>query len=255
MQQDFTQILGATQQESLVPAGSKLPFEFLVETTKLLDVIMAIFPKARQATPSQKKKLRKDLNAKLYTKTRPGFYLEVNNSLHFAYVGQLGGHGTQHQWRLYCNESLRSQVEILTLGTTLTTSAPESSGNGNYTQEWGGLYLRSTAELQIAKALDQTGLLFFANARGRVGLQDTVVSNDQLTGRLEADFLIIYQGRCWSLEIDGSHHLEQGQTIRDYARDRVLLRSGVATIRFTAQDCLKSAAEVVLEILSIIQAD
>jgi very-short-patch-repair endonuclease len=71
------------------------------------------------------------------------------------------------------------------------------------------------------------------------------VSNGQLTGRLEVDFLIIAKGKVLVLEVDGSQHSEEGQTIRDYAKDRVLLRAGVPTVRFTARDCLMQPKAVV----------
>jgi len=38
---------------------------------------------------------------------------------------------------------------------------------GDRPLEWGGLYLRSEAEMRIAQALNETEVLFFANARGR----------------------------------------------------------------------------------------
>lgn len=95
-------------------------------------------------------------------------------------------------------------------------------------------------------------MLFFANARGRVGLQDTIVSNDQLTGRVETDFMVFSQGRCIVLEVDGQHHSAEDQVIRDYARDRVLLKAGVPTVRFTARDCLERPHKVVSEFLSIL---
>ena len=149
---------------------------------------------------------------------------------------------------------LQVQIETLIKGSTLTVSEVQSTGNasGNHSLEWGGLYLRSEAELRIAKALDQTGVLFFANARGRVGLQETIVSNDQLTGRVESDFMVVYQGKCLILEVDGQHHSENEQIIRDYARDRVLLRSGVPTVRFTGRDCLERPQDVVSEFMSIL---
>jgi very-short-patch-repair endonuclease len=137
----------------------------------------------------------------------------------------------------------------------LTASQPKPQPNGNYSKEWGGLYLRSEAEVRVAEALDRAEVLFFANARGRVGLQDTCISTTQLTGRVEVDFLIFHQGKCISLEVDGQHHLAQEQSIRDYARDRVLLRSGVLTVRFTAKDCLERAQQVVSEILSILKVN
>lgn len=240
---------------ALVAIGGKLPYSFQVPTSKLLDVVVALSPRGRTLDNRQRKKFRQTVNQKLYSKTRPGFYLEVGDVLHIAYAGQPGGAGTQHHWRIFCGDQLRTQIETLIAGTALTVPDTQSVGNGatgNYSREWGGLYLRSEAEVRIAEALDRTGLLFFANARGRVGLQDTIVSNDQLTGRVEADFMVFYQGKCLILEVDGQHHLEEGQVIRDYARDRVLLRSGLPTVRFTAKDCLERPQEVVSELVSIL---
>lgn len=243
-----------TESNALVASGGKLPFSFEVPTSKLLDVMVALIPKCRDLDTKQKRKARKVLNQKLYTKTRPGFYLEVTDVFHLAYAGQPKGAGNQHQWRIFCAESISGQIEALIAGTALTVSQPpvEHEVGGNYTKEWGGLYLRSEAEIRIAQALDRKGVLFFANARGRVGLQDAVVSDDQLTGRVEADFMVFSQGRCIVLEVDGQHHSAQDQTIRDYARDRVLLKAGVPTVRFTAKDCWKRPDEVVSEFLSIL---
>jgi very-short-patch-repair endonuclease len=253
-----------TGQNALVPIGGKLPCQSQVSTPKLLDVLTGLSPAFQRLNPQKKKESRKKLNEKLYNRTRPGFYMEVLETLHLAYAGQPNGHGTLHYWRLFFDERLKDQLEVLIQGTALTASehqahssghqANRNEGSGNYSIEWGGLYLRSEAEMKIASALDQTGVLFFANARGRVGLQDTLVSNNQLTGRVEADFLILHRGKCMVLEVDGQHHLELGQVIRDYARDRVLLRDGVPTVRFTARDCLDRPNEVVSEFLSILQA-
>jgi very-short-patch-repair endonuclease len=243
------------EQNSIVSIGGKLPHCFELTTSKFLDVVIALSPKSTGMTQRQLKALRKSLNAKLYNKTRPGFYAEMSESLHFAYAGQPGGHGSVHQWRLFCDDGIKDRVETLILGTTLTISGQNStSASGNYTKEWGGLYLRSEAEVRIAEAPDKAEILFFANARGRVGLQETIISNGQLTGRVEADFLVFSQGKCVVLEVDGAHHAEGEQVIWDYARDRVLLRSGVPTVRFTAKDCMERPDEVVAELLSILRA-
>jgi hypothetical protein len=219
---------------TIVPIGGNLPCSFRVTTGKLLDVIVALSASGRSLTGQAKKKARQKANSWLYRRTRPGFcYMVEKNVFHIAYAGQPDGAGTQHHWHIFCIESYRQAVELVINGTTLTTPAPQAQQNGaggNYTKEWGGLYLRSEAAVRIAKALDQTGLLYFANARGRVGLQDTVVSNGQLTGRVEADFMVFYRGTCLILEVDGQHHNEKGNTVRDYARDRVLLRAGVPTV-------------------------
>lgn len=238
-------------EDSLVAVGGKLPYCSQVPTSKVLDVVLAITPSAQRATRSQKKKLRKTLGQRLYTRTRPGLYMELSESLHLSYAGQPDGHGSQHHWRLFYDDRLKDQLDVLITGTALVTSSNQN--NGKYTKEWGGLYLRSEAELRIAKALDQSGVLFFANIRGRVSLQHTALSNNQLTGRIEADFLVMYKGKSMILEVDGQHHLEEEQTLRDYARDRVLLRSGVPTVRFTGRDCLDNPKDVVSEFLSILQ--
>jgi len=240
---------------ALVAIGGKLPNQFRVTSGKLLDIMMALAPRCRGLEGKQRQKVRKSLQQKLYNQTRPGFYCEVAPVLHFSYAGQPGGAKTLHHWYIFCADQLKPQIEILVAGTALVASAPssENGASGNYTREWGGLYLRSEAEVRIAEALDKAGVLFFANARGRVGLQDTLVSDTQLTGRVEVDFMVFYQGRCVILEVDGGHHGEAGQTIRDYARDRVLLRSGVPTVRFVAQDCMTRPQAVVSEVLAILQ--
>ena len=181
--------------------------------------------------------------------------MEFGKTMHLGYAGQPGGATTQHFWYLYCTDELKPQIETILAGTALTVSGnnPQNEVGGNYSQEWGGMYFRSNAEIRIAEALDRAGVLFFANVRGRVGLQETLISDTQLTGRVEVDFLGFYQGRCVSLEVDGSHHGEGDQTIRDYARDRVLLRAGVPTVRFTAQDCLLRPEGVVAEVLAILR--
>ena len=236
----------------LVAIGGKLPFSFQVKTSKLLDVLLAFSPRSRGLKGKRLKKFRQELNQKLYIKTRPGFYFEISEHLHFSYVGQPGGANTQHQWAVHCDESLKPQIETILAGTALVATTSPTQATGDYQREWGGLYLRSEAEVRIAEALDKTGILFFANARGRVGLHHTLVSDRQLTGRVEADFMVFHDGRCLILEVDGQHHEADEQIVRDYARDRVLLRSGVPTVRFVARDCLERPQEVVAEVLSIL---
>lgn len=237
---------------SIVSISGKLPNCFEVPTSKLLDVLMAFSQTVQGSDRREQRRLRGVLNQKLFTRTRPGFYMEVGDVLHFAYMGQPNGAGSQHWWRIFCTDERKPQISAL-LG-ILPPPEAEKGASGNFTTEWGGLYLRSEAEVRIAKALDQTGLLFFANTRGRVRLQDTSVSDTQLTGRVEADFMVFYQGRCFILEVDGKHHSEEGQSIRDYARDRVLLAHGIPTVRFTARDCLERPYDVASEFAAILKA-
>ena len=76
-----------TASNALVTSGGKLPHSFQVSTSKLLDVIVALSPRGRNLTSKQRKAFRQTVNKSLYNKTRPGYYLEVGNVLHIAYVG------------------------------------------------------------------------------------------------------------------------------------------------------------------------
>jgi len=48
--------------------------------------------------------------------------------------------------------------------------------------------------------------------------------------------------------------IERRQATRDYVRDRMLLRAGLPTVRFTGRDCLERPQAVVAECLSILGA-
>ncbi|UBF24262.1 hypothetical protein K9N68_21435 [Kovacikia minuta CCNUW1] len=146
---------GNTQSNAIVEIGSKLPHSFRVQTKKLIDVIMALSPQARQLEGKQRQKFRKTVSQKLYNKTRPGFYFEARETLHLASAGQPGGAGTQHHWHIFCSDELKPHIETILAGTALTTTPPvyeENATGGNYFKEWGGLYLRSEVEMKIAEA-------------------------------------------------------------------------------------------------------
>ncbi len=241
----------------IVPIGISLPHCDQIPTSKLLDVLTALSAGFQNLNFQEKKLLRKKLNQKLYLRTRPGFSMEIiEKRLHLSYVGQPQGHGTSHYWRLCYDGVMKDRVEELLKGAALALNSPQSNdaGRANTTIEWGGLYLRSEAERRIAESLDKQGILFFANARGRVSLDGAMISIGALNGRVEVDFLVLHKGKSLILEVDGQHHNEQSQTVRDYARDRVLLKSGVPTIRFVGRDCLDRPDAVVSECLSILCA-
>ena len=131
----------STSTQALVAIGGKLPICFQVPTSKLLDVIVALAPGCINLDANRKKQARKTLSQKLYNKTRPGFYAEITPKLHLGYAGQPQGHGTQHQWRIFCDDYLQAQIEHLLKSTSLTVSTPpttENGGSGNHCFEWGG---------------------------------------------------------------------------------------------------------------------
>lgn len=101
--------------------------------------------------------------------------------------------------------------------------------------------------MKVAQELQKRGVTFFANVRGCYSLEGSPVSAQYLNGRVEVDFLIFHQDKCAILQIDGPQH--KGQRARDYAGDRVMLREGIPTVRFTAKECQERAGEVVSEVL------
>jgi hypothetical protein len=244
---------------SLVPVGGKLPYYLEVQTGKLLDLLVVI-----SRENNNDRNLRTKMRNYLVSKTRPGFYLEFNEHLHLAYANQRDGHGTQHWWRLFFDSYYKEQVEQFTRGSALAIpgqdtphndndSGQEVKANVNPQYEWGGMYFRSKAEIKIAEELDNKGVLFFANARGRIGRQGSPISDASgwLTGRIEVDFLVFYRGKHMILEVDGNHHQESLQIARDYVRDRVLLREGIPTVRFAAKECFEQPENVVIEFLNM----
>lgn len=137
----------------------------------------------------------------------------------------------------------------------MVLSKLSNTHNGsNYTnglKEWGGMYFRSEPEIRLAQELDRLGIMFFANARGRVNPDLSPISQNNSNGRLEVDFLVFHQGKCISVEVDGNHHQENEQIFRDYTRDRLLLREKIPTVRFLAQDCFHNPSSVVKELLAM----
>jgi Protein of unknown function (DUF559) len=234
----------------LVPISGQLPLCLELPTPKVLDVILALYSKTQNQ--AELKSLRKKLNARLYPKTRPGFYMEVNDHLHLAYMGQPEGQGKQHWWRLFFVEAVREQIEAVVYGSALAVPSKDTSQRPEGARrEWGGLSLRSEAEVRIAEALDRRRVFFFANCQGRVSDAGSPVAASTTNRRVEVDFLIFVKGRAIVLEIDGPHHNGGSQTERDYGRDRLLLREGIPTARFTAQECYNQPSEVVSEFLNL----
>lgn len=245
----MTDIQGTERQvedSPLVPIGGKLPYVLEVKTSQLIDVISAL-------TPDKARDFRKKAGAWLYPRTRPGFYLEMNAHLHLAYADQRDGHKTQHYWRLFFDEQFKEKIERASRGSALVVGEEPKKNQANSgvraPYEWGGMYFRSKVEMRIAQELEKRGVTFFANARGRYSLEGSPVSKELLNGRVEVDFLIFHQGKCVLLQIDGPQHKDQ--RARDYAGDRVLLREGIPTMRFTAKECQERPGEVVSEVLGI----
>lgn len=234
--------------DAIVPVGGKLPLQKELKTSPLLDFLQTLFAKPDKG-------LRKRLSKWLYSRTRPGFYIEVKSDLHLAYADQRDGHGTQHWWRLFFDENRKETIEQIACGSAIVPAGQPGPQSHNAPIEWGGMYFRSKTEVRIAEALEKRGVLFFANVRGRIGRDGSPISEASgwLTGRLEVDFFVIRNRRLIVLEVDGHHHNEGSQTVRDYTRDRVLLREGIPTARFTAKECYEHPDDVVTEFLNLFE--
>ena len=222
---------------------SELPYSTELRTSSVLDILEKFLaPNDGESAHD----FRERLQARLYNRAKPNFHIKLSESFHLSYVNQRDGHGTQHYWMVHYDDVLKAQIEALAKGSSLTV-ANRTQGAENAPFEFGGLYLRSEAEMAIAEELNRRDVLFFANVRGRVSTNSSPVSEHQSNGRVELDFLVFVKGKAIALEVDGRQHNEQRN--RDYAKDRLMLREGIPTARFTAQECLNSSVAVVDEFL------
>jgi hypothetical protein len=245
------------QGNNLVSISGKLPYYMELQTGKILDIFCQLY---KANLPTDRKLARTKINGWLYNRTRPGFYIDLSDDLKLGYAHQKDGSGTQHYWRLFFNDNFKSQIELIINSTALVVGtknkAENNTSNNNsrtYTEglkEWGGMYFRSEAEICLAEELARQGLMFFANIRGRVNNLTAPISKNQSTGRLELDFLVFKNGQCLSLEVDGNHHEQSEQKLRDYARDRLLLKEQINTVRFKANECYECPELVVQELIS-----
>lgn len=237
----------------LVPLGGKLPHYLELRTTLVLNCLQALVPNTAGS------KNRKRLSNSLASRARIGMYLELNEKLHLAYADQRDGRGSQHWWRLFFDDSLREAVERAANSTALAIGTKQRQESARHTSQgtpqicWGGMYFRSKAELSIAKVLQQRGVLFFANSQGTASLKGLPVTMDAhgMVERLEADFLVFLRGQCICLEVDGQQHQQTEHAFRDFAKERVLLKEQIPTVRFPAQECLVRPDEVVTEFLNL----
>lgn len=129
-------------------------------------------------------------------------------------------------------------------------SIPDQGNQGlGAIYQWNGLNFRSKSEIKIAEALDNRGVLYFPNARGRLSLNYKRVNR-------EADFLVCHEGRWGILECDGEAYHQSAAD--DHARDLLWNAQGIWFIkRFSSNECFSKPAEIVdlfLEMLKLFYA-
>jgi len=108
--------------------------------------------------------------------------------------------------------------------------------------EWQNLSFSSVSEVKIAQALDQAGVLFFPNCRGRL-------TTPQGRRNRECDFLVCYEGIWGILEVDGEPFHPASRAAEDHKRDGFFLDHGVWVHRFDSNECFKYPDNVVQRFL------
>ena len=121
-----------------------------------------------------------------------------------------------------------------------------SNQGSNADLQWENLNFRSHAEIQIAKALDRAGVLFYPNCRCRLNI--TIGR-----GNRESDFLVFHQGKWGILEVDGEHWHPPCRAVEDHERDRLFKAHGILFVEhYDADRCSEKPNEVVQEFLQIL---
>jgi uncharacterized protein YjbI with pentapeptide repeats len=111
---------------------------------------------------------------------------------------------------------------------------------------WQGMRFRSQAEIKVAQALEERGLLYCPNSLTRLG---------NYHKSFEVDFLVCCPTRWgfrWAiLEVDGYWHLPEKRA-KEHERERLFERSGVRVHRFDATLCEQDPHAVVSELMDLI---
>lgn len=111
---------------------------------------------------------------------------------------------------------------------------------------WENLRFRSKTEIQIAEALNRTGVLFIPNSLARL-------TTPKGRENKEADFLICYNGKWGVLEVDGPHHTAE-RRVEEQERERIFKKNGIKVVeRFDSERCYNNPDEVVQEFFKMIE--
>ncbi|MBE9225687.1 hypothetical protein IQ264_09660 [Phormidium sp. LEGE 05292] len=111
---------------------------------------------------------------------------------------------------------------------------------------WNNLRFRSKTEIKIAEALEERGILFFPNCKGRLGS----LANRQ---NREPDFLICHNGKWGILYVDGQPYHPASRSAEEHEQDRLFHYHGIVWIqRFDAERCYNQSQKVVQEFLELL---
>jgi len=111
---------------------------------------------------------------------------------------------------------------------------------------WNNLRFRSKTEAVIAQALDRAVVAFWPNCRSRVGF-------GKHRRNIEADFLVLKDGRFGILEIDGEPWHPPERRAEEQMRDRLWNRHGVRVVQhYDASRAYEQPDGVVADFLEIL---
>jgi hypothetical protein len=125
----------------------------------------------------------------------------------------------------------------------------EVTNQNNFSKDpilYQGMKFNSPPEIEVAKALDRKGVVYFPNCLVRVGTNDNRKS-------YYPDFLIHHLGKWGILEVDGqTYHTPQSAT-KDHARAQAIqMHAKVFFTRYDAQRCSKDSDGVVDDFLKLL---
>lgn len=228
---------------SIVSIAPQLPLYVEVRTSSLITFLLQIYNLSDRTIVQNWLRLRQ----------RTGFYFEINEHLHLAFADQRDGKGKEYWWFLYYDDFEKRKIfNNIKIEQHFVNTRLE---NNRIKEElaWNGLTFRSKTEIRIAKALYSQNIIFFTNANGFMALNGLPVTNhdNKLREKAEVDFLVFHNQKCMILEVDGVHHNGASQQKWDCKRDRIFLRQGISTVRFSAEQCYQDASAVVEEFLGL----
>lgn len=111
---------------------------------------------------------------------------------------------------------------------------------------WNNLRFRSKTEAVVAQALERAGVAFLPNCRSRLGM-------GRYRQNIEADFLVVHDGRVGVLEIDGEPWHPPERRAQEQQRDRLWNRHGVKVVQhYDASRAYAQPDGVVADFLAIL---
>lgn len=228
---------------SIVPVAPQLPYYVEVRTYSLITFLLHIYNFSDRSL----------VQNWLQARQKNGFHFEITEHLHLAFADQRDGKATQYWWFIYYDNFAKKRVFD---NIKIEEHSVKTRLDNNRVREelvWNGLTFRSQTEKKIARALYSQNIIFFANANGFMALNGLPVTNhdNRLREKAEVDFLVFHNQKCMILEVDGVHHNGASQQKWDSKRDRVFLRQGISTVRFSAEQCHENASAVVEEFLEL----